>query len=79
MARGEFIDHDGSLHMVTRWTQGEHGAVEPRAGRCRQWEVWGRPVDPEYLAATVDQAAERILAEVSEPGQSSGEHTPGGR
>lgn len=74
---GEFIEHEGGVYVVTRWSQ---GSVVPlnRGGSVQQWEVWGRPVDPEDLAATVDQAAERILAEGRNPEQSPGDHTPGG-
>jgi len=50
------------MFVVTRWFElaPTHNA---RGGAIPQWEVWGRPVQPDEIGTAVTDAAERLLAE----------------
>jgi hypothetical protein len=60
--RGEFVDHQGEVFLVTRWVEGRRVPLD-RGGSVQEWEVWGRPVDPEEVGSAVEVAAQRVLAE----------------
>ncbi len=60
--RGEFVDHQGEVFLVTRWAEGRRVPLD-RGGSVQEWEVWGRPVDPEEVGSAVEVAAQRVLAE----------------
>ncbi len=59
---GEFVDHEGEVFVVTRWVEGRRVPLD-RGGSVQEWEVWGRPVDPEEVGSAVEVAAQRMLAE----------------
>ncbi len=60
---GSVVEHKGAMYVVTRWSElaPTHNA---RGGAIPQWEVWGRPVQPDEVRTAVADAAERILAEL---------------
>jgi hypothetical protein len=60
--RGEFVDHQGEVFLVTRWVEGRRVPLD-RGGSVQEWEVWGRPVDPEEVGSAVEVAAQQVLAE----------------
>ena len=59
---GCMVEHKGAMFVVTRWFElaPTHNA---RGGAIPQWEVWGRPVQPDEIGTAVTDAAERLLAE----------------
>ena len=59
---GCVVEHKGGMFVVTRWSElaPTHNA---RGGAIPQWEVWGRPAQPDEVGTAVADAAERILAE----------------
>lgn len=67
-AVGSLVDHEGVLFVVTRWAELPRVPLN-RGGSVREWQVYGRPADPDAVEAAVGRAAERILADAerSEP------------
>lgn len=72
---GSLVDHDGTLYVVTRWEELAPVRLN-RGGSVREWQVYGRPVDPEAVETAVERAAERILAD-AESQSPKGEESPG--
>jgi len=60
--RGEFVDHRGELFLVTHWVEGRRVPLA-RGGSVQEWEVWGRPADPDEVGSALEAAAQRVLAE----------------
>lgn len=67
-AVGSLVDHEGTLYVVTRWEELPRVPLN-RGGSVREWQVYGRPADPDAVEAAMGRAAERILADAerSEP------------
>ncbi len=70
-AVGALVDHQGVVFVVTRWVELPSVPLS-RGGSVREWEIFGRPADPEDVARVVERAAERILDEAP-PSQDSDE------
>lgn len=66
-AVGALVDHDGVIYVVTRWVELPSVPLS-RGGSVREWEVFGRPADPDAVERAVEQAAERILDQAPPPG-----------
>ena len=61
-AVGSLVDHEGVLFVVTRWEELPRVPLN-RGGSVREWQVYGRPADPDAVEAAMGKAAERILAD----------------
>lgn len=59
-AVGALVDHEGALYVVTRWVELPPVPLS-RGGSVSEWEVLGRPADPEAVERAIERAAERIL------------------
>lgn len=67
-AVGSLVDHEGTLYVVTRWEELRPVPLN-RGGSVREWQVYGRPADPEAVERAVGRAAERILADADDPSE----------
>ncbi len=70
------VDHEDTLYVITRWEELPRVTLN-RGGSVREWQVYGRPADPDALEAAMGRAAERILAD-AESRPSDGEEPTGG-
>jgi hypothetical protein len=59
-AVGQFVDHGGRVHRVTRWVKLRPVALQ-RGGSVGEWEVWGRAVSDKELQDAVTEAADKLL------------------
>ncbi len=75
-AVGSLVDHEGTLYVVTRWEELPRVTLN-RGGSVREWQVYGRPADPDALEAAMGRAAERILADAESPPSDEEEPTGG--
>ncbi len=75
-AVGSLVDHEGTLYVVARWEELPRVPLN-RGGSVREWQVYGRPADPDAVEAAMGRAAERILAD-AERSEPNDEGAPGG-